>query len=300
MKVKILLQGILLTTCMSMLSCGGDGRKPLDTQSGSLVLSQFKTQMAGIPTSNTTPTMVGASMGLGGVSMSSFGAKAMSCQTLTPNPTKDADQDGIAAEIVNTYDCTDTASGGSTYTMKGTVKFVDLDETVKGVYGGMRGEFNIPTITVTSGGFSFNYSHVGFWEYKNVDGALKSTSEYTGGMAAEEHGMKLDYKYSQKWAYTMTPADKSKPFDAGTLDMTGSFSMTGDFVIEDSSGKHQPYNGTWVISYNTKDLTYDRTCSQHYKTGSFIMSDSMNTMELKYECTKATLYVNGVESDWWK
>jgi hypothetical protein len=298
MQNKTILQGILSFACLTMLSCGGDGRKPLDATSASLVLAQFKTQMGGIPTSNMAPTTVS---GLTGVSASALSTKAFSCYTVTPDPSTDADGDGIAAEKTYTMDCTDEPSGGATFTQKGSIVYKDLDETVAGVFGGMRMDFNMPTFKITSGtGDSFNYSHIGFWEYKNDGGVLKSDSEYEGGISGAYHGFTMDYKYTQKWTYTMTPENSASPFTKGAMNMKGSFGMSGDFVIEDTGGAKQPYNGTWVISYTTKDLLYDNTCSQWYKSGSFFISDSMNTMELRYSCTTSKLYVNGVESDWWK
>lgn len=298
MKVKIIIKGILTIVCLGLLSCGGDGRKPLDKTSANVVLAQFKTQLQGIPTSNSTPTMVS---NISGVSFGALSTQAASCQTATPNPAVDADNDGIAATKTYTIDCKNEVSGSSTFTQKGKLVFQDLDETVKGVYGGMRADYDLPTFSLTgSDGKEFNYSHSGFWQYKNDSGTLNSISEYTGGIKYDEHGYKLDYKYTQKWKYSMIPDNVASPFTKGKMEISGSFGMTGDFVIEDSSGKHTPYNGTWVISYVGVDLIYDNSCSSFYKSGSHVISDALNKIEIRYSCTSSKLYVNGAESDWWK
>lgn len=297
MRLQTVLHGFLALSCLSVLSCGGDGRKPLDSTSSKLVLSQLKTQFAAIPKSNTTPTLVS---GLSGVSASALSTQATSCYSVNPNPATDADSDGIAAIKTYTIDCINESMGGVTVTQKGVITYRDLDESVKGVYGGMRGDFSLPLFKVVdpSTGLTFNFTHAGFWEYKNVAGKLVSSSEYTGGLSGEERSLKLDYSYTQKWNYVMTPESSAKAFDRGKMEMSGSFGMTGDFVIE-VDNKFQQYNGTWLIDFTTKDLTYDSTCSLWYKSGSIVISDSANTLEIVYACTTSKLYVNGAESNWW-
>lgn len=297
MRVNLILQGTVALICMGLLSCGGDGRKPLDSTSANLVLSQLKNQLGSIPRTNTPPTMIG---GLTGVTTSAVTTQAASCYTVTPNPAVDADNDGIAATKTYTMDCTNETSGGTTFTQKGTVVYQDLDETVKGIYGGMRGDFSMPLFKITDAttGYTFNYTHSGFWEYKNVAGKLVSSSEYTGGLKGEEHAFKLDYSFTQKWNYTMTPDDAANPFSKGKMEMSGSFGMKGDFVIEANS-KHEPYNGSWLVSFTTKDLVYDSSCSQWYRSGSYVISDSANKLEVVYSCTTSKLYVNEAESNWW-
>ncbi len=298
MKVKIIIKAILTVVCLVLLSCGGDGRKPLDKTSANLVLTQFKTQLAGIPTSNTTPTMA---TNISGISLGALSTQAASCQTAAPNPAVDADGDGIALTKTYKIDCKDEVSGGSTFTQKGTIVFKDLDDTVKGVYGGMRGDYDLPLFsTKGADGKEFNYSHVGFWEYKNDGGTLNSISEYTGGIKYEEQGIKLNYKFTQKWKYSMIPDNAATPFDKGKMVIAGSFGMSGDFSIEDASGKPSAYNGTWIISYTGVDLVYDRTCTNFYRSGSHVISDNLNKIEIVYACTTSTLYVNGTASDWWR
>lgn len=297
MRVKTILNGIIGLACMGLLSCGGDGRTPMDATSTGMVLGQLKTQLAAIPQSNSVPSFVSMS----GVTASALSTKSLGCYNVAPDQIVDKDDDGIAAEKTYTMNCTNYTDGTTTLTQKGTIVFKDLDESVKGVLGGMRAEYNIPVLSMTTDGFKYNYSHVGFWEYVNKNGSLVSTSEYTGATAYEVKGLKNDYSYTQKWNYIMTPDDTAaaKAFDKGTITMDGSFRMTGDFIIEVDS-KHQQYNGTWVISYKSQDLTYDHSCSQYYKSGSLVISDSSNKMEIKYDCTSSKLYVNGKESDWWK
>lgn len=297
MRVKTILRGVIGLACMGLLSCGGDGRRPMDATSTSIMLGQLKTQLAAIPQSNTTPTFVTMS----GVNASSLSTKSLGCYTVNPDPAVDADGDGIALEKTYTINCTKFADGTSSLTQKGTIVFKDLDDTVDGVFGGMRAEYNVPVMSIETDGLKYNYSHVGFWEYVNKNGSLISTSQYTGSNAYEVHGFKNNYSYTQDWNYTMTPDDvtPANAFTKGTITMSGSFKMTGDFVIEVDS-KHQQYNGTWVISYSSKDLTYDNSCATYYKSGSIVISDSSNKMEIKYDCTSSKLYVNGKESDWWR
>lgn len=288
---------MVLLSSSALLSCGGVPAQPMDATTGPFVLGNFGTSLNNLPTSNTVPALP-----INGVTTSSIGLKAVSsCETVTPASTVDADNDGIAAYKKYTYDCTDVIDSGNSYTRKGSVEIKDMDESKAGMMGGLRVDFSVPVFKSTdlSTGNPYEYTYSGYWDYKNSGGALVSDSEYSGSTKYKSNNFENDYKHTSTWKYKLTPASSATPWDAGSLEIEGSFQLSGKFVYEDGQGNHSQREGGWLITYKTKDLTYGTGCTKFYKSGSFVIEDSANKIEIVYNCNSAKLYVNGSESDWW-
>lgn len=297
------LRGLLIPiAALSMLSCGGNGGQPLNAGTAATVLSNLNTILAGLPRTNTALSLPVT----GATTMNSVKASATDCETVTPTTPVDADSDNIAAEKTATFDCSDFTSGTGTYTRKGTYTVKDGDDTVAGMLGGMSVTFNITDykFTDTTSGEVSNGAYSGFWKYiGDSSGKLTSTSDFTGRNYFESptYDFVTDYTYNYTWDWSMTPDSSATPFDSGAQNFSGTYSMSGKFSAEDASGNHYQHDGTWTVKYYSKNLTYKDTgtCTKFYNTGSIFVEDGNGTFEIRYNCTTAELYVNGVKSDWW-
>lgn len=288
-----LVAGLALTTT----SCGGVPAEPLTTTSIGVVMGQFKTALDGLPTSNNTPTMPVS----GFTTSSNVETMAIDCETVSPTLLVDADGDGIAATKTGTFDCVDTVSGSNSYTRKGTITVKDKDDTVDGVLGGLRVEFAISKFNSKdlTNNNEYEYSYNGYLDYKgDGNGAISSTSDFTGSTKYKSSNYNNDYTYNYVWDWSVTPTDGSNTWTGGgKINFSGSFSLSGSFVYE-VNGVHSQKSGSFVVKYNSKDLVYGvGACTKFYESGSIFVSDSMGTnMEIRYSCNTAKFFVNGVES----
>lgn len=309
MRKNILRVGLVSLFAAGLASCGGEEAQPLTASNAGTVLGQFSQQVLGkLPTGNDGSTVslpfAGATVAAkpGGVA-----TMATDCETVSPAVTVDADSDHIAATKTSTFDCTDMASGGSTYTRKGSYTVKDSDETVAGLAGGMRTDFDLTSYnSVDSSGNKSEASHKGFWEYKaNGTNAFTSTSEYTGHVkyVPTSGDYNYDYDFGYTWSYSMQPAGAGDPWTTqNNQSFRGDLNMNGTFTKEDANGNHTQFTGAFRISYYSKNLVYDNSCthSPKYSSGSIFIEDSNGTsIEIRYLCSSAELYVNGVKSDWW-
>lgn len=290
---------ITLSAGLTVSGCGGQPAEPLDANAAGLVLGNMAAAMNMIPTGNNVPAMPVA----GVTTNSTVKVSSTGCETITPSSLVDNDHDNIAAYKKYTFDCSSSISAGYSYTQKGTIEIRDKDETKEGMFGGIRVDFDIPVMDSEdlATGQKYHYSHSGYWDYQNVGGSLVSKSSYTGASKyAPVNGLENDYSYTADWNYKMTPDDISLPWDSGKVEMDGQFVLSGKFVYEDqTTSTHTQREGGWTIKYYTKDLTFDHSCTKFYKTGSYVMDDGTNKMELVYNCSSVKFYVNGQESDWW-
>lgn len=297
MRIKTLICALVLLPVLN--SCGGKGADRLTATNAAVVLGQLGTVLNQFPRSNAAPTLPVA-----GVSTSSVGARsATECETVTPASPVDADSDGIALEKVSTFACDDFASGGLVYTRHGSLTVRDLDDTVPGPFGGMRIDFGISRYkAIEASGLSYEYSYSGHWLYQTTSEGLTSTSEFSGTTYYKNPTSNFmnDYTYGYTWKWAIQPTNLGSPWDTGTVSFNGTFELSGLFVSEDAAGNHSQGNGAFSVTYKSRDLTYDTTCTKWYQSGSILVDDSNGTsIEIRYSCSSAKLYVNGAESDWW-
>lgn len=296
---KIAIAGVILGS-WTLSSCGGNGGEPLTAASIATVLGTFSTQFNSLPRSNTSlPTLPA------GAVATPLNLIAVGCETVEPASPTDLDGDNLVTYKKYTYNCVNDDDGTNLSTYKGTTEIRDLDETgpnKMGLFGGLRVDFNIPKYEniEKQTGSKYEYSHVGYWDYKNVDGVLTSDSSYSGKNKYKSANYENDYTYTYTWKYALTPDDVSSPMDSGKLNLKGTFELNGKFVNE-VNGVHKQVEGSWVIEYYTKDLLfqYDGNCSKFYKSGSMFIQDGNGTFEIRYACNTAKFYMNGVESDLW-
>jgi hypothetical protein len=307
MKMNLLKLSFVAVTAAGLASCGGNGGQPLTTTSIPIVMGQFKSQLLGkLPTSNTVnPTSF---LPVSGASTNSNASiKAADCETSTPNPVTDADHDDIALLKTSTFNCSDFTSGTNTYSRKGSYTVKDLDDTTAGVLGGMQVDFALERYDYkdNASGEEYHGSYNGFWKYtSDGGGTLNSTSEFRGTFYFSSPNLSFapDYEYAYTWNWTQTPTNPASghEWDAGSTSLSGTWSMSGTFVFEDHSGNHEKMTGTYEIKYYSKDLKYDTTCTSWWRSGSYFVDDyNGNIIEVRYACSTAELYVNGVKSDIW-
>jgi|GEM_PF-2331878 len=307
MRKNFLRVGLVSLTVAGLVSCGGEPAQPLNATSTPQLMANLVSVLGQIPKSGATvpagPT--GTSITLQS-KPGNVAAMAIDCETVNPTTPVDADNDHIALTKTGTFDCTDLATGSGTYSRKGTYKVTDKDDTVAGIVGGMRVDYNLTNYkTVSTDGSISNGSHVGYWDYKgDGSGGFVSTADYSGSNynKGATDSYETDYTFKYTWNYAMKPDDPNNSWVAGSLSFKGDYSMSGKFISEDHAGTHTPVTGDWKMSYYSKNLKYDSTnCSQwFYKSGSLIIDDQNgNVMEIRYNCTSADFYVNGVKSDWY-
>lgn len=225
------------------------------------------------------------------------------CITETPDPTTDADSDNIALTKTYTFDCTDATVNGQIYTYKGSLKAVDKNDSVQGIKGGMRYDFNITDYTYEdpSNGNSYSYSHIGYWDGSGTDTTTNFKGEYSGRVKAVYTGIKglpnpstVDYLMTYKFdgSYTHDAA-----WNNGKLSASGSYSFDGTYLGEhNASGQHTIQTGSAVVTFKGTDLEFASTCTKFYRSGTWEMTDiGGNTLKLVYNCTDIKAYLNGTE-----
>lgn len=309
MKMHLLKLSLVVVTTAGLASCGGDGNQPLTAAAIPIVMGQFKSQVLGkLPTSNTVNPSSFLPVS-GATTNSKVSIKAADCETSTPNPVVDGDHDDIALLKTSTFDCTDKSSGTYVYNRKGSYVVKDLDDTKAGVSGGMQVDFAIDRYDWidNSTGEESHGSYNGFWKYiADGAGGLVSTSEFRGTYYFSSPNLDFapNYDYAYTWNWTQTPTDPTAghEWDAGSISTSGTWSMSGTFVSENhATNKHEKMTGTYATKYYSKDLKYDSTCSPYwFRSGSYFFDDyNNNILEIRYTCTTAEFYVNGVKSDIW-
>ncbi len=298
---KLFTLGLAIVSIAVLSSCGGDERQPLDAESANLVLATFATQVLGkLPTSDTLPTL--PIPGVTATASTGLEAMATGCETVTPAVRVDNDSDGIAAEKTYTYNCSDLPdTNGMLRTYQGRVTIRDLDDTVPGVYGGVRADYDVPVYKNVDNGTEYNYQHIGYWHYYAEGNTLISKSEYQGKNSySYPDGLINDYTYTYTWDFRYTPDNPGDRWNTGQIDIEGSFKLKGLFINEDAQGNHFQGEGSFFVNYRGVGLKRQAGCTKYYSEGTYIIEDGNGTtIEIKYSCTSAKLYVNGAESDWW-
>jgi hypothetical protein len=302
---KILSTSAFLMGAALNTSCiGGGGAQPLDANTAQAVIGNAVTNvLAKLPTSANPPSLPG---GLDGITISSSNVRSMAagCETITPTTIVDMDADNIPAEKNYNFDCVDLAVGEISFTRKGSLSILDKDESVAGLLGGMRVEFDIDSFGLTTAdGSEGNFTFNGFWDYVQNATNLVSESEFTGEVqySSPAYEYKLDYEYGYKWDYTMTPdtPTDSAFFTTGRVDFDAEFMMNGEFYAE-VDGEPKSYKGGWKITMTSENLRYLNSCSRWYNSGKIRIKDgSVNVYELEFNCDSIKFYVNGAESDWY-
>lgn len=285
---------------LGLISCGGPSGEPLTSQNIGLVMGNFATVMQSMPTSNNVP-----SIPIAGVTTLSVGPLAAGCETISPTPLVDLDGDQIAAKKVSTFNCTSQIDGTSSVTRIGTITITDKDETKKGLLGGVRIDFAVPTFdsVEVATGKEYKYSYQGYWDYSANGTGFASKFDFTGYTKYASDTFKNDYTYQYVGEMTVTPSSGTLAW--GTSDVNfqfkGTFSLFGDFAAEQNNIRSQK-TGSFVVNYYSKDMIYASSgCSKAWRSGSYFLEDSQGTLlEIRYECNSAQLYVNGQASDLFK
>lgn len=289
---------LAVSAVLSVSGCGGQPSEPLDDMTGPEIMSQLSGVFSSMPTNGGTLPNLPMGISTDAVVTTS----ALGCETITPAVTEDFDNDNVAKYKKYTYDCTDIAAGNLSWTQKGFIEIIDKDDTVPGLFGGVRIEYNVPVYNNKSldTGDEYKNSYVGFWDYKQSGSALVVESYFEGYTKYPKlnNGNEKEYTYTSEWNYKSTPLNTGSPWSEGTLEIDGKFSLQGKFSYEDPDGVHHQMDGGWTVTYKTKDLTYKTGCSKVYNSGSIIIGDNANNIEMIFNCNSAKLLVNGQESTW--
>lgn len=295
---KIIASLLFLT---SLTSCIG-GKPAINATSAPQIITTFATALSQLPRGNSAANLPA---GMTGITTRAQKSARLSCYTETPATPVDADNDGISLIKEYTMDCVDFTASTYTYNQTGHFKVTDTDDTVAGVKGGYVYEFDIPTWFVKDldDGFTAGGSFMGKWEGNGSDTLSHYTSDYTGRFYAEfnlaetgDTSVDYTYHYTFDVNYTHDVVADNAAWNNGGMEGKGTFSWDGTFMNESHDGKHSIINGSANMSWEAIGITFDTTCTQWYKSGKIILTDSAaNKVEIVYECTTATAYLNGVK-----
>lgn len=305
--MKYLKLAILCGIPFVLGSCVGGGGA-VTTQSAPQVVTTFKTLITQLPRGNNAGTLPGDLAG-GGVTTSAIESKdisRLSCDSVNPASPVDADTDGIALLKEYSFDCTDSISSTNEYTRKGSFKVIDNDDTIPGIKGGYKLEFDIDTwlvkdltLNLTAGG-----SYKGFWETTGTDTTSNYKSDYSGTYYGEfdlsSHGLgqvSVDYAFSHvsDVSFTHDTVTPGAQWNTGTMEGTGSYSFSGTFLSE-SHSSHSVETGSATMTWKAESVTFDTTCSKWYKSGAFYLTDvAGNVIKTEFNCSEVKVYLNGTE-----
>ncbi len=293
---------------LSTVSCIGGGGA-LTADSAPQIMTTFATLVGQLPKGNKTATLP-SDLNSGGVTVSSLEMKAsprLSCESSTPASPVDADGDGIALLKQYTFNCSSYVGSGYTYNHLGTFKSIDNNDSVPGLKGGYRFEFDIPTWTSTeiSSDLTSGGSYSGYWEGSGTDTTSEYKSDYHGSYYADYDiaslgKVSVDYDFSHQFdvKYTHNSTAVGANWSSGSMEATGAFMFDGQFVDEDSNGVHRLKNGQATMTWKTENVTFDSGCAKWYKTGRFLLTDTGgNKLRTEFNCTEVKVYFNDKELD---
>ncbi len=305
MRANILKVGLLIFIAGGLCRCGGQAGQPLTATSASTVVDQLNIILGQLPQSNSAPAMPSGTNLTLAATKPGVSALATDCETVNPVTPADADTDGIALLKTGTFNCTNQASGSSSYSRSGSYTVRDLDDNKAGVLGGLHVDFNITKFAASAADGSIDGSYVGYWDYQgDGSGGVTSASEFAGRtyQKALSVDYENDYRYTYTWNWVVTPTNPADTWSTGTQSLKGVYTVDGKIMTGEAVASAKSVTGTWKISYYSKNLTYDQPgCSKYYRSGSIFMDDmNGNLLEIRFLCTSAEFYVNGAKSDWYK
>ena len=295
MKQKLTPLAMLAMMGLSLHGCGGGG-VPLTNAAAVTVLSNLNTALSFVPQSNTVPTLPVSGGGISTSAVDITPSSLATCQTVTPDPTIDADADNIAEEKNYNFNCIGETDGTSTVTRKGTMSIFDLDENTPGLLGGLKVIYDIDTFnTENADSTKYENSYNGEWIYRMDGSRFVFNSDFTGRYSFDSpaNDYEIDYIFKYVFDYSLLPNDQSNIFNGGEVEFSGEYSFEGKFLEEES---HKSIEGRYVIQIYSQELMYNSTCSKFYQSGSIFIDDNNgNIFEFRYSCTSAKVYRNGQE-----
>lgn len=224
-----------------------------------------------------------------------------SCTKRNPETTVDEDGDGIPLSLDVKYSCDRVSTEGGGFAKRlGTYKLVDFNDSVgnenKGWGGGYRYDFDFSNAYVAPHE-EFTDIYDGYFEVKKTSSTLGYSSAYTGtvvGHAKTPVSFDWKWKWQSQWNNTYTPEDMSQPYQKGSAKFDGFFGVSGTMEPDMQTGKQTEVKVVFVLK--SKNLKYDRSCSQFWSEGSISYVDgSNNEIRYEYACSSMKAYFNGDE-----
>jgi hypothetical protein len=297
--MKLIRYSLAALLSAALTSCGG-GVLPT-TASGTVT----RTQAQGLTTrlnqlvTNISATNIqnpGAAVNGAGVSMASVGPFAedadifSNCSTITPNPTKDIDGDGLADEKNYVFDCTNISEGAYLVNKQGTVKILDLD-TTKTLADGGGYSFTYDLKYNSQGAYSNEWS--GFFKFEQVGTSSVYTSKFASFFTETHSGQDIEGSTVSNFTHTFTPTDAAQFWTAGTAKTTGFYRV----IVKGDNGEGEILDWDFTFKFDA-DLVYEAEavagCKFFYKSGYLQFTDaSSNVIRYDYSCDKYTYSFNG-------
>jgi len=210
-----------------------------------------------------------------------------SCYTADPTTKVDADGDGIALKSVYTFNCSNTAGSGNSYTMKGSFTEADKDDTAGSNHaGGWRYDLDY-TMTLASARASTNgnYTLQGFFELTKGTANYTYASNYQMAFSGATSPTRATYDitFGSTWNHTITPDDMTQP------KKTGSITFSGFWGYKYNVSTRASASGELVLQGSSEGLKYDQACTYFYKEGTITFKAGTGSMTMTYGCDTATV-----------
>lgn len=241
MKFQKRLVMIASALALSTVSCGG-GEDALDAAGGEvsaaaiplLIASQGFTSFK----SGLVPQSAGAITppGLGGVVPFAGGAGIMAgdplytpCTTTEGSDTDGPDNDGIPLNYVVRFNCEGVADMAALRTMVGTYTATDKDDTVYGIKGGYKFEYDIVQKGEYFVGRQYEAGWSGLWEATSTASTITLDHDFNVkvGEDLEDAAKATSIAFRSKFTTVYTPTNMAMPFAAGAMKLSGFYRVSG-------------------------------------------------------------------------
>lgn len=285
---------------LAMTSCGGEAELdgPAGSLSGAAVPTVISSQGFTAFLATLAPQQAGAiqAPGLGGVvQMNEVGGLAVDpyapCTTTEGSNTDGADGDSIPLNYIVRFNCDSVSDQAALRSMTGTYTVNDKDDTKYGIQGGFKFSYDINQNGQYYVGRKYDSGWSGTWEATPTASTITLANDYTlrYGENLESPDLARSVSARSKFTTVYKPADMNQPFQAGAMNLSGFYRMSGVLTPDGQTSPRYEVDVSFEIS--SSGLEYGN-CG--LKEGSFTMTDGAgNRLVYTYQNCVLTKQFNG-------
>lgn len=299
MKLQKRLVMIASALALSTVSCGG-GDDALDAAGGEisaaaiplLIASQeFKAFKSGlVPQSAGAITPPGLGVAIPFVGNAGLAADPyIACTSTEGSDTDGSDGDGIPLNYVVRFNCDGVSDGALLLTFVGSYTATDKDDTLYGLTGGYKFEYDIQQRgEYFTDGRQYESSWSGLWEATTTASTVTLDHDFNVkvGEDLQDASKASSIAFRSKFKTVYTPTDIALPFAAGMVELSGFYRVSGTL-----SDQTMSESVSVAFELSSDGLEYG-ACG--LKEGSFTFTDgSGNKMVYSYANCVETREFNG-------
>lgn len=192
------------------------------------------------------------------------------------------------------YNCSGLPDSGAAVDYKGYIEqdINDRNELDLGYYV----TYDLKQYRKNSNGTYIDSTFKGLQSFTKKSKTYERVYEYLYAVEGDWEPVPVDWQVQRQVKVTYTPDDMNDMMKKGKISFEGAFGMSG-LVGPDGNGVAIPYL-KFGLSFQSKNLTYDDTCTSGSLDGTIIYIDgSNNKIEVVYDCNQVgnKIYLNGVE-----